>query len=136
MFRFFEVHKMLVNKSNKMCNQDGFGVQIEQLPVLMMPYFLGIVSQQQIADKLFRDKSSVLRTVNSLSHAGLLEVAADPFDKRRKLIQLTTEGKKIALRVADELARMDAQVFNCLSDEERTTLANILEKLEKSIEKA
>lgn len=135
MFRFFEVHKLLVNKSNKMCDQDGFGIQVEQLPVLMMPYFMGILSQQEIADKLFRDKSSVLRTVNSLSHAGLLVVAADPFDKRRKLIQLTAEGKKIAVRVAAELTQMDAHVFNCLSDDEKNDLTAILDKLAKNMNK-
>lgn len=135
MFRFFEVHKMIVNKSNKICNKDGFGLQVEQVPVLMLPYFLGILSQQEIADKLLRDKSSVLRTVTSLSQSGLLVVAADPFDKRRKLVQLTNEGRKLANKIAEDLSKIDAMVFDCLSEAEKESLTGILKKLEQNLEK-
>jgi len=133
MFHLLEVHKVIHNKSNKIFCKDGFGLQVEQIPVLMIPYYLGILSQQEIADKISRDKSSVLRTVVSLTHAGLLVVAADPFDKRRKLVQLTTDGRKVAGKIADALSKINDQLFACFSEEEKASFRALLIKLEQSV---
>ena len=136
MFEVFELHKRIHNKSNKIFCKDGFGLQVEQIPVLMVPYYLGILSQQEIADKISRDKSSVLRTVVSLTQAGLMAVATDPFDKRRKLVQLTVEGKRVASKIADVLARINDQLFSCFSEEEKTTFRTLLNKLAQDNERA
>lgn len=129
MFEVFELHKRIHNKSNKIFCKDGFGLQVEQIPVLMIPYYIGILSQQEIADRISRDKSSVLRTVVSLTHAGLLAVATDPFDKRRKLVQLTVEGKRVASKIANVLSGINDQLFSCFSDEEKNTFRALLRKL-------
>lgn len=132
MFQMFEIHKIIHQKSNKIIGRSGYGLQVEQIPVLMIPYYLGIISQQEIADQCSRDKSSVLRTVTSLTTAGLIAVAPDPFDKRRKLISLTAEGKKKAQRIAEELAKINDEVFAALSPEEVETLRTLLTKLEQA----
>lgn len=133
MFRFFELHKIIANKTNRYFNRDGFDLQIEQFPVLMIPYFKGNISQQEIADISGRDKSSVLRSITSLTSKNLLNTAHDPFDKRKKMVQLTKVGKVLAERIAHEIIKLDTLVFSCLSAEERTTFENLLQKCEKYI---
>ena len=133
LFQMFEVHKLIAYKSNKIFSQDGVDIQIEQVPVLMIPYYMGILSQQEIADRVLRDKSSILRTVSSLTQMGLIVVAADPFDKRRKLVQLTKEGKALAAKIAGELHKVDQQVFECLSDIELVSFRKILVKLASNL---
>ena len=133
MFRFFELHKNIANKINKHFNKDGFDLQVEQFPVLMIPFFKGTISQQEIADICGRDKSSVLRSIASLAAKNFLMTAQDPFDKRKKMVQLTKEGKALAERIAHEIVKLDEMVFSCLSDDERSTFEALLQKCEKHV---
>jgi DNA-binding MarR family transcriptional regulator len=133
MFRFFELHKNIANKINKHFNKDGFDLQVEQFPVLMIPFFRGTISQQEIADMCGRDKSSVLRSIVSLAAKNFLMTAQDPFDKRKKMVQLTKEGKVLAQTIAHEIIKLDGMVFSCLSDIERTTFESLLKKCENHV---
>lgn len=133
MFRVVELHKAIYNKSNKIINKDGWGLQVEQLPVLMVIYFGGACSQQDIADKLIRDKSSVLRSVVSLEGRGFLVTAPDPFDKRKKMVQLSNAGKKLGDKIAEEVTKLDKLLFACLDKEELALFESLLKKCEQSI---
>ena len=66
LFKIFNIHKIICNKSNKNFSNEGLNIQVEQIPVAMVIYYNGPQSQQDIAHELVRDKSSVLRTVASL----------------------------------------------------------------------
>lgn len=133
MFRFFELHKIIANKTNKYFNRDGIDLQVEQFPVLMIPYFKGTVSQQEIADISGRDKSAVLRSITSLTSKNFVITAQDPFDKRKKMVQLTKDGKTLAEKIAHEIIKLDELVFSCLSAEERTVFERLLQKCEKYV---
>lgn len=133
MFRFFELHKTIAKRTNNYFDRDGFEIHIEQFPVLMIPFFKGAISQQEIADISARDKSSILRSVTSLTGKDLVVTAQNPFDKRKKMVQLTREGKKLAEKVALEIVTLDELVFSCLSGEERTTFEALLEKCQKHV---
>lgn len=133
MFRFFELHKTIANRTNKYFNKDGFDLQVEQFPVLMIPYFKGTVSQQEIADITARDKSSILRSITSLTGKGFLMTAQDPFDKRKKMVQLSKEGRKLAEKIAGEIVRLDQVIFSCLSADERATMEALLEKCKNHV---
>ncbi len=133
MFRFFELHKTIANKANKNFNKDGIDLQVEQFPVLMIPFFKSTVSQQEIADITGRDKSSILRSITSLTGKGLIVTAPDPFDGRKKLVQLTKEGKKLADKIATELIKMDTVIFACLTPEEKEMFDSLLLKCQKYI---
>lgn len=133
MFRMFDFHKTVVYKTNKYFVKDGYGLQVEQFPVLMIPFFKGALSQQEIADISLRDKSSIQRSVISLTGKGFLVTAQDPFDKRKKMVQLTKEGRKLAEQIAKELIKIDDMIFSCLTDEEKASLNAILAKCEKRV---
>lgn len=74
-------------------------IKMEQLPVVMCIYDHGILCQQEIADAVCRDKSSVQRTVARLECQGLVEIHRNK-DKRKKLLMLTKRGKEIAKKIA------------------------------------
>ena len=133
MFKLVELHKAIFNKANHIITNTGLEIQVEQLPVMMVIFYGGTMSQQDMADKLQRDKSSIFRSISSLEGRGLLAVAKDPFDKRRNLVQLTKEGKKLADKIALEISRIDAMLFECLSPEETTTFESLILKCERYI---
>lgn len=128
LFKIFNIHKIICNKANKLFSKDGVNIQFEQIPVLMVAYYHGPVSQQDIADEIARDKSSVLRTIASLENLGFLQVKADSTDKRKKLISITETGADLAKKIAGEADAIDNQMFTNLSVAEKLILTELLEK--------
>jgi DNA-binding MarR family transcriptional regulator len=128
LFKIFNLHKIISNKSNKSFSNEGLNIQVEQIPVAMVIYYHGPQSQQDIAHELVRDKSSVLRTVASLVTAGYLVVEQDTIDKRKKFVNLTPKGLELCKRLAAEVNIMDKMMFSNLSVAEKLLLTELLEK--------
>jgi DNA-binding MarR family transcriptional regulator len=129
LFKIFHIHKIICNKANKYLSKDGLAIQVEQIPVLMVIYYTGLQSQQEIADELLRDKSSVLRTVSWLEKAGYIIVEPDTTDKRKKLLKLTKQGQQLAEKIAEETSGMDDKMFSNLSKAEKLILTELLDKV-------
>ena len=53
------------------------------------------ISQQEIAERVFKDNASVTRIIDLLEKANYLKRTTDKTDKRRSLLKVTDEGKKI-----------------------------------------
>ena len=89
----------------------------------------GVLSQQQLADRLDADKSHVVRLVDQLEGRGLLTRTADPTDRRRHRIELTSAGRKLLRQLAPVLARADEASLSALSNAERRTLTSLLQRV-------
>ncbi|WP_158826146.1 MarR family winged helix-turn-helix transcriptional regulator [Mucilaginibacter lacusdianchii] len=133
LFKIFDIHKIICNKANKTLSKEGLQIQVEQAPVLMVAYYNGPQSQQEIADELMRDKSSVLRTVNYLEKAGYVKIELDSNDKRKKLVMLTEAGTSLAERMAQEAYNVDDKMFANLSTAEKLILTELLDKVTTNI---
>jgi DNA-binding MarR family transcriptional regulator len=129
-----DLHRELFNKANKFMNQKGFPIQAEQIPVLMTCYCVGNTSQQEIADLCGRDKSSVQRTVTYLVKHGLVEIKQDTNDKRKNIVQLTTEGTKLGKRIEDGVVRMEEKLFGGkISDADKQAFIESIKKIKKIV---
>lgn len=53
------------------------------------------ISQQEIAERVFKDNASVTRIIDLLVKANYLKRTTNKTDKRRSLLKVTDEGKKI-----------------------------------------
>ncbi len=90
-------HKM----GSKLLAEKGVNIHIDQLPVIMTAFYRPGISQQEIADSVCRDKSSVNRTVKHLETGGYLKVSSSIKDKRQNKLQVTAKG-------ADEIEKIEA----------------------------
>ncbi len=133
LFKLFELHKTAFNKATKLFVNDGIEVPIDQLPVLMVVYYEGEMSQQAIADKLLRDKSSILRSIISLEAKGFVLVSSDGADKRKKIIALTRIGETQAEMIAKKLTELDKKLFSFLTEKERKDFEALLSKCSNHI---
>jgi DNA-binding MarR family transcriptional regulator len=88
--------------------QEKIPLKVEQLPVIMCIYDHGILCQQEIADAVFRDKSSVQRTVAKLEYQGLVEIRKN-MDKRKKSIVLSETGKAVAQKIVSFISSSPLQ---------------------------
>ena len=72
----------------------GHGVSVAQCHCLLAVEQLGRPSQNELAEQLCLDKSTLSRTVEGLVQNGLLERAIDERDRRVYRIRLTEQGEK------------------------------------------
>ena len=71
-----------------------YGVSVAQCHCLLAVEQLGRPSQNELAEQLCLDKSSLSRTVEGLVQIGLLERAIDERDRRVYRIGLTEQGRE------------------------------------------
>lgn len=88
---------------------------------------------KELAETVDRDKSAVLRHINSLEKNQFVARATDPSDKRRKVIYITRPGMR-ALKEAQELDKqIDNKISRSVSDKELKVFENVLSDLYGSV---
>jgi DNA-binding MarR family transcriptional regulator len=135
---FFQIHRMqkaFFRHSNHLMQQSGIDLQVEQFPVLMTIHAMKKISQQEIANIIMRDKSSVLRSVVALQKKGLLYIRQDDADKRRHIISLSLHGVALAKKTKLLIRKAETEAFAAFSLAERSlalqSVRHIADKLEK-----
>lgn len=109
------------------------GASLARTKVLMLIAREGTVKAADIAELFGLAPRTVTDTLDGMERQGLVSRAPDKKDRRVKRITLTDAGSK-ALAAAEPIrAELIAQVMGTLSDEERTTFAQVLEKLEQAL---
>lgn len=108
-------------------------VQMEQIPVLFTLYTSGDLSQQEIANRTERDKSSIQRTIRLLEEKGLVVVQQDQFDKRKNIVHITAEGKCLTSKMRKILIEAENEVFSVVNEDDRKDFFRILQDISNSI---
>lgn len=86
----------------------------------------GPASQQGLAEVLGLDPSNVVGLLNELEERGLVTRRRDPADRRRHIVELSTEGDDELLATQQRLARAEDELLGSLSPQERETLHELL----------
>ena len=87
------------------------------------------ISQQQIADTLRIRPQSISEAIGILDSRGLIHKEANPADRRVTLIHITEEGRTHAAKLAQERRLHAEHFFSVLTEEEKDTLLQLLDKL-------
>ena len=129
------MQKAFFRHGNHLMKEAGISLQLEQFPVLLSVHAMKSLSQQEIADVILRDKSSVQRSLTALQRKGLLTVAQDATDKRKHIVTVTPEGTALAKKMKLLMRRADEEAFAAFSGDERAkaiqAMRDIADKLEK-----
>ncbi|HEY2649478.1 MAG TPA: MarR family transcriptional regulator [Puia sp.] len=72
---------------------DRFNLTYEMVQVLGTLWLKGSMNQQQIADRIQKNKSSLTPLLNNLAKRGLILRTEHSGDRRNKIISLTKTGK-------------------------------------------
>ncbi|MBQ6560408.1 MAG: MarR family transcriptional regulator [Erysipelotrichaceae bacterium] len=87
------------------------------------------LNQKQLTEQLHINPSSVSEMVDKLEADRYVERIVNQEDKRSTLITLTEKGKARAYEVKDEYLQQCSKLFSALSEEEKTELLRLLNKL-------
>ena len=95
-------------------------------PVLINAYKNEGISQEELAKKLHVNESTVTRNLDKLEKKGLIMKTPE---KRKKIINVTSKGEKIAQKVLDYDEKWDDMIKESLSDEEFKYFKKLLIKI-------
>lgn len=82
-----------------------------------------------LADRLFLDKSTTSRVVNTLGRKGYVEQRADATDGRAMLINATRQGQRLCARITSDLVEQQKQVLGDLAPEIRAGVVEVIQRL-------
>ncbi|MDI3322602.1 MarR family winged helix-turn-helix transcriptional regulator [Pinibacter soli] len=133
-FQLHRIQKAMFRNGNHLMQKLDVPLQMEQLPVLMVICAKKELSQQDVADILGRDKSSVMRTITTMVKKGLVTVSQDVNDKRRNNVIPTKNGNALTVKLKNIAKEAEAEALKAFSVEEKETilaaLIDIADKLE------
>lgn len=95
-------------------------------PVLINAYKNEGISQEELAKQLHVNESTVTRNLDKLEKKGLIMKTPE---KRKKIINVTSKGGKIAQKVLDYDEKWDDMIKESLSDEEFKDFKKLLIKI-------
>lgn len=113
--------------------QDGKlrGAGHRQLSGLLYPQHLQNpgVSQEKLSKLIYVHKSNVARQLNSLEEKGFVTRVPDPRDKRSLLVYPTEKAQNALPFIREVHRRWNESVLAGFSEEERSAVASLMEKL-------
>lgn len=107
----------------------GIDMTIEQFKVMMVLWKEGSSTQQNIADFVEKDKTSVTRLIAGLEKRALIRRTTDEQDKRCNLVTLTPQGSALEKPTMDVVTEAIAELHRDIDPEELTITLRVLQNL-------
>jgi DNA-binding MarR family transcriptional regulator len=106
-----------------------FEVSPAQLGVLLIVSANPGINQTRAGRALGIDRSTLVSIIDSLEERELLERTPSPTDRRSHALVLTARGKQFIERLTPTLDAHEGELSRTLSDEERRTLIDLLDRV-------
>lgn len=102
------------------------GIDSRELGILLSIADLEAASQQQIADRLGIDRTSMVARIDALELKGIVVRRPDPDDRRRNLVTVTEPGRQIITAAAAARDTAERDFLSDLSAAEVKQLRDLL----------
>jgi len=103
-----------------------FGISAGELAVLMLIDEREPESQQQVAERLGVDRTTMVSLIDALETGGLVARRPDPRDRRRNVIELTQAGAETLRRATDASDEAERRLLTALTQAEAAQLRTLL----------
>lgn len=102
-----------------------------QKRILILLKEAGTMTQKELTERLGIQPGSASEVVAKLEDSGYIMRVPSELDRRTMNIILTEQGRALAETAAMQRKKRHEEMFFCLSEEEKTTFLNLLEKINK-----
>ncbi|MFM9986107.1 MAG: MarR family winged helix-turn-helix transcriptional regulator [Flavobacteriales bacterium] len=135
-----EVVLFLIDQTSKMARQYSqkefdllnLEITVEQWILLKLVDQHEGKTQGEIANISFRDPASISRTLDILEKKGMIRRGGVKESKKKKIVQLTKEGKYFILQTMPLIDHMRSKGIKGLSQTEVESLMNLLLRMQKN----
>ena len=100
-----------------------------QKRILIILNETGEITQRKLTEKIGIQPGSASEVIGKLENAGLIKRSPSETDRRTTNVQLTETGRLQAEEAVEQRKTRHQEMFSCLSEEEKNTLLELLEKL-------
>ncbi|HET8612082.1 MAG TPA: MarR family transcriptional regulator [Sphingomonas sp.] len=112
----------------------GFGLSVAPGWALVHTARMGDdVRQGDLAQSLEISGASLVRLIDQLEGAGLIERRTDRADRRANLVRLTPDGRRLAGRIEETLAAIRARLLEGVSDDRLADANAVMAALDSHI---
>lgn len=118
---------------DKLIEDKGISLNKEQFVLLHHLDGKSGCSQNALAQITAKDKSTIVRVINSLEKKNLVLRVNSKEDKRVNNIYVTNYGKELLEQVYPIINSLNDELFNLLSEEETMAFISVLEKFNNKI---
>ncbi|MCG8564447.1 MAG: MarR family winged helix-turn-helix transcriptional regulator [Desulfobacterales bacterium] len=101
--------------------------------ILYLIYVLESGYIKDIVDKSKKDKSTVSNIINQLVKKGYVEKKTDPEDARKTIVRLSVQSRGHVETMFDISKRLKERLFKDMSEEEKSILFLLLNKVEQNM---
>lgn len=128
------VHCKFKQYMNSIFQGHGFNLTPEQFLVMDTLWDEGVLSQQKIADIIFKDKNSVTKLIDALENKGLVNRVPDKTDRRLNQIHLTERAISIKEDITKIAIESTDGIIKDIPKEELHVFVGVLNKMAKNID--
>lgn len=111
-----------------------YRISLNEFRLLMTIGGLGATASHEVAEKTGVNVMSVSRAVSALERNGRISVTTDPLNRRRKVLALTEEGKRLYEIMRPQSRKVAEFLFSELDCADIATLDRILGRLIETLE--
>lgn len=111
----------------------GYDLTPEQFLVLDTLWDDGVLSQQELADILKKDKNSVTKLIDALERKRLVERIPDKIDRRLNLIHITELAKSMKDNITDIALDCANQIIKDIPEEDLNVFVSVLNKMAENM---
>lgn len=87
------------------------------------------IDQRTLGNRIALDKSTIGDLLARLSNRELIRRRSDDRDGRRRLLEVTEEGRDVLYRAAPKVAKVGEMMLSVLDDDEREELIRLMDKI-------
>lgn len=106
-----------------------FGIEPRELGILIVIDSFEPASQQQVAERIGIDRTTMVAMLDTLEAKGLLSRRPDTEDRRRNVVELTPAGHDILSRAVAASETAEAELLAPLSPKEAAQLRDLLARV-------
>ena len=118
---------------NRSFREAEIDITLEQFSILTLLWYKEGRNQQELANELSRDKTTVTRTLKNMFGKNLLVKVPDKTDRRNNLIYLTNKGKELQERCIRITGNYYVRALDNLSEPEVDYAIGALNKILSNI---
>ncbi|MBS7786128.1 MarR family transcriptional regulator [Flavobacterium sp. CYK-55] len=115
--------------SQKKLKENGYKITVDQWLIIKVLMENPGISQQDIAEKVFKDNASVTRIIELLVKSKYLHRKVNPKDRRTSILTVTSEGEDIIEKVQNLVLQNRRVAQTGLTIEELESLNATLKKI-------
>ncbi|WP_128330610.1 MarR family winged helix-turn-helix transcriptional regulator [Apibacter sp. HY039] len=116
--------------------EKGIFLTFEMFQIMSCLFDEDVLNQQEIANKTFRDKSSLSYILKNLEKKGLISRIEDESDKRNKLIHLTDKGIAMKTEIQEILKNIYGNTLKRVEQQEVLSCIKQLGTIEKAFKES